>query len=650
MSARRQHRQHAAAQRKTRQPADPQDRSSSGARPRAAGGAGLAPAWWIVPALVLLTVGAYASVRHFDFVNFDDQLYVTDNPHVRAGFSWAAVAWAFGSSYAANWHPLTWVSHMLDVEFFGLNPGPHHVVNLIWHVANTVLVWLVLRRLTGSTYRSAIVAAVFGVHPLHVESVAWVAERKDVLSAFFGLLTIWFYAGYVQRPAAWRYATALLLFVLGLMSKPMLVTLPFVLLLLDVWPLGRTRLVAAAHGGTGRAPWGRLILEKVPFLAAAAASSVATFVVQQHAGAVATLEAVAPAARLTNTFISYVMWAWTTLWPRDLAALYPRPDSPQYALAVASLLALIVTTGLVIWKGKRYPYLPVGWMWFVGMLVPVSGLVQIGVAARADRYMYLPVLGLLFAAVWGIADLGRHWRVARPALIGAAITVILVLAAATRVQAGYWRNGLVLWQHALEVTTNNSRAHANLGTSLAEIGRHAEAADEDRKAIAIEPNMPQAHNNLGLALAATGHVGDAIEEYKKAIALLPTYAAAHNNLGGALMDAGELEEAAGQYALALRGRPDDAQIHHNLGAALAMQGHLPEAVREFLEAVRLEPGRAEFHFALGITYAQQGEDAEAIAQLKTALALNPAHDGARRALAELQAPPTGRGRGGRGGR
>jgi tetratricopeptide (TPR) repeat protein len=377
---------------------------------------------------------------------------------------------------------------------------------------------------------------------------------------------------------------------------------------------------------------------------------VTTFIVQQHGGSIASLDVVSPADRLSNTFISYVMWAWTTIWPRDLAALYPRPDSPQFALAAAAFVALLLTTVAVVAKGRRYPYLAIGWLWFVGMLVPVSGLVQIGVAARADRYMYLPVLGLLVAAVWGIAELAGRWRVPRAALIGTAVVVILLLAAATRVQAGYWRNGLALWQHALDVTTANSRAHANLGTSLAEIGRQAESAEENRKAIAIEPNMPQAHNNLALALAATGHGAEAIEEYKKAIALMPSYAAAHNNLGSALMQAGRADEAAEQYALALRGRPDDAQIHYNVGVALATAGHMPEAIREFLEAVRLEPRRAEFHFALGITYARQGADADAIAQLKAALAIDPSHDGAKRALAELEAPPTaGRGRSGRGG-
>jgi len=599
--------------------------------------------------LALVTVIAYASVRNFNFVNFDDQLYVTDNPHVRTGLTWAGVVWAFTSAYAANWHPLTWLSHMVDVELFGLNPGPHHVMNLVLHVTNTILVWLVLRRLTGSTFRSAAVAALFGVHPLHVESVAWVAERKDVLSGFFGLLTIWMYAGYVRRPTSGRYLVSLLLFVLGLMAKPMLVTLPFVLLLLDVWPLERTALLGTPSDGAASTPWRRLIFEKVPFLAAAAASSIATFIVQQHGGSVATLEAVAPADRVTNTVISYVMWAWTTIWPRGLAALYPRPSSPQFALAAVALLVLGLTTGAALWKGRRHPYLAVGWLWFVGMLVPVSGLVQIGVAARADRYMYLPILGLLFAAVWGVTELASRWRVPRAALLVAAVVVIILFAAVTRVQAGYWRNGLALWEHALEVTTANSRAHANLGTSLAEIGRHAEAAEQDRRAIAIEPNMPQAHNNLGLALAATGHRAEAIDEYKRAIALLPSYAAAHNNLGSALMDAGDADEAAVHYALALRGRPDDAQIHHNLGAALATQGHFPEAIREFQEAVRLEPRRAEFHFALGITYAQHGDDANAIAQLKMALTLDPKHDGARRAIAELEGPPGGRGRGGRGG-
>jgi Flp pilus assembly protein TadD len=591
--------------------------------------------WWIALVLAGVTFAAFAEVRHFDFVNFDDQLYVTANPHIRAGLTWAGVVWAFSSSYAANWHPLTWLSHMVDVDWFGMNAGAHHLVNLAFHLMNTVLLWLVLRRMTGSVIRSAVVAALFGVHPLHVESVAWVAERKDVLSMFFGLLTLWAYTAYVERPSAGRYAVALIWFALGLMAKPMLVTLPFLLLLLDVWPLRRI--------GT------RALLEKVPFVLLVALSSIVTLIVQEKGGSISSLEVVPFGARLANVVESYALYLWNTIWPFKLAAFYPLPTTAQWLSVIASGLTLAALTFAVLRVWKSRPYLAVGWFWFLGALVPVIGFVRFGAQARADRYMYLPMVGLLVAGVWGLAAVADRWRI--PQRVAAAVAVVIVIACAvvTRAQAESWRNSTALWQHALAVTTDNPRAHANLGATWAALGRHADAAAEYRAAIAIEPTLPQAHNNLGLALIALGNRGEAIAHYRQAVALMPTYAAAHKNLADALMDEGQLDEAIAQYGEAVRSRPDDPEFHHNLGAALAVQGHLPEATREFLEAVRLDPRRAEFHFALGITYAQQGAEAEAIQELKTALALNPAHDGARRALAELHAPPAGRGRGGRGG-
>jgi len=591
--------------------------------------------WWIALVLAGVTFAAFAEVRHFDFVNFDDQLYVTANPHIRTGLTWAGVVWAFSSSYAANWHPLTWLSHMVDVDWFGMNAGAHHLVSLAFHLLNTVLVWLVLRRMTGSVIRSAVVAALFGVHPLHVESVAWVAERKDVLSMFFGLLTLWAYTSYVKRPSPGRYALALIWFALGLMAKPMLVTLPFLLLLLDVWPLQR---IGA-----------RALLEKVPFVLLVALSSIVTLIVQEKGGSISSLEVVPFGARLANVVESYGLYVWNTIWPFKLAAFYPLPTTAQWLPVIASGLPLAALTFAVLRVWKSRPYLAVGWFWFLGTLVPVIGFVRFGAQARADRYMYLPMVGLLVAGVWGLAALADRWRIPQRVTGAVAVVIVIACAVATRAQAESWRNSTALWQHALAVTTHNPRAHANLGATWAALGRQADAAAEYRAAIAIEPTLPQAHNNLGLALIALGNRAEAIAEYRQAVALMPTYAAAHKNLADALMDDGQPDEAIAQYSEAVRSRPDDPEFHHNLGAALAMQGHLPEATREFLEAVRLDPRRAEFHFALGITYAQRGADADAIQELKAALAINPAHDGARRALAELQGPPAGRGRSGRGG-
>lgn len=596
--------------------------------------------WWIALALVGVTFAAFAQVRHFDFVNFDDQLYVTANPHVRAGLTWAGVVWAFSSSYAANWHPLTWLSHMVDVDWFGMNAGAHHLVSLAFHIINTLLVWLILRRMTGSMFRSALVAALFGVHPLHVESVAWVAERKDVLSMFFALLTLWAYTSYVNRPSPARYALALMWFALGLMAKPMLVTLPFVLLLLDVWPLRRVGRVI---------PWTRALLEKVPFVLLVVISSVVTLVVQEKGGSISSLEAVPFGARMANVVESYANYLWNTIWPLNLAAFYPLPTTWRWAPLIASGLTLVALTVAVLRLARERPYLAVGWFWFLGTLVPVIGFVRFGAQARADRYMYLPMVGLLVASVWGLAALTDRWQI--PKRVAGALAVVIVIACTlvTRAQAESWRNSTALWQHTIADTTGNSRAHANLGATWAALGRQADAAAEYRAALEIEPTLPQAHNNLGLALMALGNRAEAITHYRQAISLMPGYSGAHNNLGLALMQEGQVEEAIAQYGEAVRGKPDDAEFRNNFGAALATYGRLAEATREFREAVRLDPNRAEFHFSLGLACAQQGADAEAIQEFKTALRLDPSHKAARQALAELEAPPTGRGRSGRGG-
>lgn len=628
------------------------DGSTSAARPAriASSPSGISiPAWAIALALIVVTVAAYAPVRNFDFVSFDDAVYVTNNPQVRAGLTWAGVWWAFSTTYAVNWHPLTWISHMLDVEFFGLNAGLHHVTSLVLHVVNTLLVWLVLRRLTGSMFRSALVAALFAVHPLHVESVAWVAERKDVLSMCFALLTCWAYAGYVQRPGWWRYVSALVWFALGLMSKPMLVTVPFLLVLLDVWPLRRIA-GSGEHGGAQPSmTWWPILREKIPFVILAVMSSAVTLAAQQRGGAVATLAAMPLGARVANALVAYVAYVWQTIWPTNLAALYPYPTSPPFAAAGAAFVALVGATIVILRGWRRWPYLAVGWLWFLGTLVPVIGVIQVGVQARADRYTYLPLIGLFIAGVWGLADVANRWALSRRAVAAAAVTLVIVCAATTRVQAGYWRDGITLWQRAIAVTTANSRAHTNLGSSLVAAGRNDDAVVEYREAIAIEPSLPQAHNNLGLALVTLGQGDAAIEQYREAVRLMPDYVEAHDNLANALMDRHQVDEAIAQYREAIRRRPGDAQTHNNLGTAFAEQGRMADATKEFLEAVRLEPGRADWHYAVGMAYAVQGDNAQAIAYLQSALKLDPGHDRARRALAELGGLPTGRGKTGRGG-
>jgi Flp pilus assembly protein TadD len=558
-------------------------------------------------------------VHRFELVNFDDQVYVTNNPHVRAGLTWAGIVWAFSSTYAANWHPITWISHMTDVQLFGPAPGPPHVVNLVLHVINVLLVWFVLRRLTGSMSRSAIVAGLFAVHPLHVESVAWVAERKDLLSTLFALLTISAYADYVRRTGASRYVLALVWFALGLMSKPMLVTLPIVLVLLDAWPLRRPRALA----------------DKVPFALLAIASSVITLVAQQRGGAVATLEATPLALRVANALVAYTTYIQQTIWPVGLSAFYPLPASPPVADAIAALAVLAVITAAAVGLRRSRPYVLTGWLWFVVTLVPVIGVIQVGAQAHADRYTYLPLIGLFVVVVWGIADLGSRFALPQRALAAAAVAVIVACAVATRVQAGYWQDGISLWQHAVDVNPGNSRAHTNLGTSLAAAGRGTEAIAEYRKALDIEPTLPQAHNNLGLALMKQGHTDEAIVHLREAVRLKPAYGEARNSLGNALMDQHRVDEAIEQFEEAVRLRPGEPQIHNNLGAAYAERGRMVDATAQFLEAVRLEPNRAEWQYAAGMAYAVQGDTARAVQYLKEAIRLDPGHERARRALADI---------------
>ena len=437
----------------------------------------------------------YAPVRHHEFVNFDDSQYVSQNPEVTGGLNGRAVSWALTTGHAGNWHPLTWLSHLLDVELFGLDPGRHHLTSVALHLANTLLLFGLLFRMTGALFRSAFVAALFALHPLHVESVAWIAERKDVLSALFFLLTLSAHLAYVRRPGWSRYVLVVVLFALGLMAKPMLVTLPFVLLLLDFWPLGR----AAAPSA-----WRRLIVEKLPLLALAIASSLVTLLVQQRAGAIKGLDLLPLSRRLATAVLACVWYAAKVVWPTHLAALYPYPAPVPSWQALGALAVLAAVSLIVLRAAPRQPYLPVGWFWFIGTLVPVLGLVQVGSQPWADRYTYIPVIGLFIVVAWGAVDLLAGWRHRHVLLAGAAALVLVACAIAARRQVGYWRSSVVLWEHALEVTTANHRAESNLAHALAGQRRLEEAVAHYSAALRIKPDFAEAHNNLGLALAEQG--------------------------------------------------------------------------------------------------------------------------------------------------
>ncbi len=656
--------------------------------------------------LVITTFSVYWQVRDHSFVNFDDLLYVKENPSVRAGLTLENVRWAFTTPYATNWHPLTWLSHMLDVEFYGMNPGPHHLTNLLFHIANTLLLFFILKRMTGQTitlhpspiallWPSAFVAALFALHPLHVESVAWVSERKDVLSTFFWMLTLWAYARYAEAPKWDTYLLTILFFALGLMAKPMLVTLPFVLLLLDYWPLNRNpkseiqnpksetnlkseirnpkqiqnskseirnpksetnskseirnkfeirnpkseirnlklgdrnseikarNLKLEAQSRTSRITF--LVLEKLPFFILAVLSSVVTFIVQRSGGAMGDSEMFPLTIRVTNALVAYASYLWKMIFPSKLAVYYPYSlEIPGWKMAAACLVLASVSL-LIIRNGKTYPYLIVGWLWYVGTLVPVIGLVQVGTQAMADRYTYIPLIGIFIMIAWGVPDLlekrfqSVSWKIAGVP----ASAILLIFTVTTWEQVGHWRDTVTLFRHTLKVTTDNPMAHSNMGAGLAAQGRTDEAIFHYGKALRLAPDYVKAHNNLGLLLADQGDTNKAIFHYKEALRISPDSALAHNNLGIALEAQGKTDEAIFQYGEALRLNPGYAKAHNNLGTLLAVQGKIDEAARHLSDALRADPYYAEAHYNMGKILADQGRIHEAIARYAEAIRLDP---------------------------
>jgi tetratricopeptide (TPR) repeat protein len=545
--------------------------------------------WLLAVLLMLVTLALYWPALSHDFVDYDDQDYVTSNAHVQSGLTLESIKWAFSSPVVSNWHPLTMLSHMLDCQLYGLKPWGHHLTSVLLHAVNTVLVFLFLRGLTGAKWRSMLVAAVFGFHPLHVESVAWVAERKDVLSTLFWMLTLWTYALHVEKSkgpgprSKVFYVLALFFFMLGLMSKAMLVTLPFVLLLLDYWPLERFK--------PGQV-W-QLVREKIPFFALAAVASVVAYVEQQHSGAMKTVEALPLGERAGNALISYCRYLGKLFWPTDLAIFYPHPGYwplGEVLLAAALLLGLSV---LFYVQRVRHPCLLMGWLWYAGTLVPVIGLVQVGGQSMADRYAYIPSIGLLVMIIWGLYELTQRWRYHELVLSVAGCAAIVLCLGLTRQQLGYWRDSEALFRHALEVTENNYLAHYNLGAALDKKGQIDEAISQYREAIRLKSNYVEAHNNLGTDLGKQGQTDEAFSQFEEAIRLKPDYADAHYNLGVALGMKGQIDEAISQFQEAIRQKPDFAEAHNNLGSALLMKGQIDEAIRQFQEAIRLKPDYAD---------------------------------------------------------
>ncbi len=604
--------------------------------------------YFIYLALTVITLAVFFQVRNFEFVNYDDNRYVTENRHVITGLTLGNILWAFASSHFFMWHPVTSLSHMIDCELFGLNPAWHHLTNLLIHIINALLLFEILRRMTNRLWPSAFVAAIFALHPLNVESVAWVAERKNLLSGFFWLLTIAAYIRYAKHPRTLNYVLLIFVFALALMAKPTTVTLPFVLLLLDYWPLDRFE----------KLPLRQLVKEKIPLFVLSAGLCVITIVTQQS-GDVLSLNRQLPfLVRLANALVSYVTYIAKMIYPVHLAVFYPHPENTlPLSKPIIAFVLLVAVSIVLLYFGRRKLYLTVGWLWFLGALVPVIGLVQAGEQAMADRYAYIPLVGLFIIVAWGASDLLGNWKYRKVLLAVLSAVVVLVLSVCTWLQTSCWRNSRILFEHALAVNENNYvahyclgewwfqqgkngeavarfhealrinpnylLAHTGLGAALAKQGKFDEAIERFRYVIKYDPESDETYYNLGVALAAQGKYDDALQQYRKAVELNPDYVTVYNNTGAILFFQGKLDEAVDCYQKALKLEPDYADAHNNLGAALSAQGKLNEAIDQFRKALQLKPDAPNTHCNLGYALSRQGKSDEGIAHISEALRLNP---------------------------
>jgi len=613
--------------------------------------------------LVLAILVVYAQTLGHGFVFYDDDQYVYENLAVQSGISVKSVAWAFTTFYFANWHPLTWISYQMVNQLFGLNAGAEHALNVILHLGATLLLFLALARMTHQPWRCALVAGIFALHPLHVESVAWVSERKDVLSTFFQILTLWLYVRYSERPSIKTYSWVAVVFALSVLAKPMAVTFPFVLLLLDLWPLRRIELTS------WRSNLNRLLLEKAPLIAMSVVASVLTFLAQRDFGAVRSLTQVPFSSRLANAAIAYLSYIGKAFWPEDLAVLYPlHPPSTLVAFASVVVLAAVTVAAVVTFRGR--PYFLIGWLWYLGMLVPVIGLVQVGAQSMADRYTYLPLVGLSIALIWTVGESVKSHAFARQAAVVVSILALVAMTATAYQQAGYWKDSTTLFRHALSVTTDNSIVRNNLAAVLQKEGRRDEAAVMYRQSLASAPDDIGPLNNLGAILAADGKVDEAIALHRRVVGAHPDHADAQANLGRELMRLGQFDEALAHLNEALRLKPDLVEAHSGLAILLASRGSFEEAKRHMEASLHLSPADAEgqntlcyverrlghpdqamaacnmalkikpdlleARFNLGAILASKGLTTEAAAEFSRVLAVNPNHAPTRAAMAELQ--------------
>ena len=572
--------------------------------------------------LVLATFIAFEQVRLNGFV-YDDNQYIIENEHIQYGFTRQSITWAFTASYAYNWHPLTWLSHILDCQLFGLKPLGHHLTNLLFHIVNTLLLFWILKKMTGAVWPSVFVAATFALHPLRAESVAWIAERKDVLSGFFWMLTIAAYIFYSKSTSIVRYLLVFFVFALGLTAKPMLVTLPFVLCLLDYWPLNRLR-------------W-RTVLEKIPLFILAAASCIVTYIIQQGQGAMELIKDLPIQYRLANAAISYIKYIGKTVYPNRLAVLYPHPvNGLTMQELIISLVVLIFIFGIIVYTVKQRRYLAVGWFWFIGTLVPVIGIVQVGYQAMSDRYTYLPSIGLFIIAAFGAAEIVDRWPNRKVTFGTLTVLILFGMLICTRRQVKHWQNNFTLFEHALKVTKNNAVMHNNLGTAYSKRWKLDEAISHYQEALQIEPAYALVHKNLGVVFNTQKNYSGAIIHLQKAISLEPDLNDAYYYLAKAFQSQGRLNEAVKYYRMALKLDNDKVRVFNNLGVVLNLQGRTKEAIESFYQALQLNDDHARTHNNMAVTLESQGMLDEAIAHYRKAVQLQEdytkAHNNLGRAL------------------
>jgi len=573
--------------------------------------------------LFLATVCVYWQTNDFSFVGLDDALYVAGNRHVQSGLSWETVQWAFTDATEITnfWAPLTWLSILADYELYGMNAGGYHITNLILHLINCLLVMLLFQKMTGKLWQSTFVAFMFALHPLHVESVAWVTERKDVLSTLFWLLTMWAYHGYSRRPCIKRYILIFLFFILGMMAKPMLITLPFAMLLLDFWPLNRLKMT------TLRPSIRNLLVltwEKIPLFACVLLISIVAYFFQDKGGVLPSIELIPASLRAENIIVSYGLYLWKTLWPFQLAAVYPYPDSLPNRQVLISLTLLVCLTIMSIKLMKKAPWFLFGWLWYLGILVPVIGIVVIGPHSMADRYTYIPLIGIFVIIAWGVPELLRNFHLKREFLSASFFLLIMICSVITWNQIGYWRNSYTLYKHTIKHTASNPLAHDGFATALSERGDFDGAIKHYQQSIQLYPNSAEVHNNLGVALLKTGRIDDAIEQYRRSIALKPDYTAALNNLGNALKKTGRCDQAEPYYRKALENEPDSALLHFNYGRCLLQNGKIEKAISYLETATRINPEFKEVvHNSIGSAFFHNRRFEQAIQHFRQALQKNP---------------------------